>query len=240
MYDSPHGRFLVRDLPEGWRSIADEHAAHGGGRGALGYPVDRERSDTADPWTRERTFQRFERGIVYRGGWTATTLYRSPITQLHLRNGGGGGWLNYPVTNEITQGSQHRYQEFRLTVLYDSPSGTYVTAGNLMGLHRGLGGGRTVGYPTGPDTVQAPGYRFQTFERTTIYCFPHPYTGREQCSDVSGTVRRVHDAHGGGTGSLGYPMQRVVQRANGDEWQLFERGSISVSPSGATVTYSRP
>ncbi|GMA31562.1 LGFP repeat-containing protein [Litorihabitans aurantiacus] len=237
VYDSPRGQFVVPSRTDGGRSINDEHLAHGGGRGALGYPIDTVRADVRDPFLGERTYQRFERGIVYAGPLTATTFNSSAIARFHQANGGGGGWLGYPWKGEIREGYQHWYQEFATGYVYSSPAGTYATHGSVQSLHNSLGGGGgPIGYPTGRDTVQGHDYRFQTFERAIIYCLPSAYPDVPQCSAVSGAIRDAHNANGGGTGSLGYPKQDQAYVGNGTWWQLFERGSIYVSATGVTIT----
>lgn len=75
-----------------------EHLAQGGGSG-LGYPTAPRRSDGSDHF-----YQTFERGIVYcfDNDWDedVCSTVRGGFLDVHRRNGGGSGWLGYPVGNE--------------------------------------------------------------------------------------------------------------------------------------------
>ncbi|GMA30626.1 D-alanyl-D-alanine carboxypeptidase family protein [Litorihabitans aurantiacus] len=208
-YSSPYGTWLV---PAPF--VSAEHARTGGGRGAIGYPVGPQVSESPRYW-----YQRFERGVVHAGPRGTYTVHAPYVAAEHARSGGGGGVLGYPVTSQIRQGARHWYQDFERGGIYAGPSGTYSVSGAIDAKYRSWGGGTGVlGYPAGPAASDGPGYSYQRFERGVIYSGRH---GTFVVDDDS--IRRLHGERGGGTGGLGYPTSDTY--GVGQRYQHFERGT---------------
>ena len=93
-YVSPHGGYTVL-------GAADRtHRGEGGGGGLLGYPIGPRRWD--GPWY---SYQTFERGTLYcNPKWGNNHDTCSPVTggftSAYASQGGGRGWLGYPLADE--------------------------------------------------------------------------------------------------------------------------------------------
>ena len=127
--------------------------------------------------------------------------------------------------------------EYLGDIWYTSPHGEFLVLGDDWGFvaaHGALGGGRgALGYPT-RDVVEQHlggldyGY-YQVFEGGVVY---DSAAGTFAVLDGSPTGR-VHRAHGGGGGTLGYPAGDPVQQAPGWWYQQFTEGYAYAGPRGA-------
>ncbi|WP_284249943.1 LGFP repeat-containing protein [Litorihabitans aurantiacus] len=113
VYESPVGLAAVVGV---WN---ETHRGQGGGTGALGYPL----APVVDEGA-AGAFQRFERGVVYRGS-AGTWPVVGVADEVHRRLGGGTGSLGYPTAPLRMQNSTFGYQTFRHGVVYTSPRGTF-------------------------------------------------------------------------------------------------------------------
>lgn len=146
----------------------------------------------------------------------------------HQGVGGGTGVLGYPTAEPHPEGPAYAYQTFERGVIYASPHGAFPVQGGIWAAHRAAGGGSGgLGYPSGPQVREGPGYGYQTFERGILYAGPRG------AFPVAGEIQAVHGSQGGGAGSLGYPTDTARTQAPGYGYQTFERGVVYASPRGA-------
>lgn len=230
-YTSPHGTHLV---PDNSRNFLGAHTAAGGGRGQLGYPTGGATQQTWGPISADGVYQTFERGAVYGSyGGTWILLDRSAVTRAFRAHGGGGGTVGYPTGPEVEDAPGWWSREFANGAVLSSRFGTWVVPGNVADNHRLNGGRSGLGYPTGPAHQDAPGFRWQQFERAVIYC--RDVGGPQSCKPVQGGFLGVHARHGGGRGALGYPTT-VQQYSSSGSWsQHFERGTVTIFNDGRVV-----
>ena len=152
-YTSPAGTFTTVG------AVRAEHARHGGGDGALGYPTG---------WPvgegEARTYQQFEHGVVYTSP-SGTFAVTGGAAALHRDHGGGGGSLGYPTARGISESVTHGYQTFEHGIVYTSPRGSVtIPSPAVRGVHESrLGGRGPLGYPVAAPVQQAPRYSYQEF-----------------------------------------------------------------------------
>ncbi|GMA31931.1 LGFP repeat-containing protein [Litorihabitans aurantiacus] len=224
--------------------------------GAVGYPTSSQIGQTTSVYIAEGygydldgAYQIFERGAIY--GSRVTDYYgevdasgtfvvkggSSPFKAVHDSVGGGGGFLSYPISNEVRQAPGYWYQEFLSGDIYVSPSGAFPVYWYWGGYdYNQMGGGSSaIGYPTGNLVVQGSHYAYQRFERGILYTLPDCYA----CDlppigvPVKGGFISAHAARGGGSGSLGYPRSAETYNSSTRTWtQVFERGRIEIGPGG--------
>lgn len=109
VYVGPGGAYAVTARSsagfDAEQSAGATHQFHGGGGGALGYPVSGRVSEGG-----RYSYQRFERGVIYCGGYSepwlrelspACAAVRGGFVGLHAAQGGGRGALGYPMLDEI-------------------------------------------------------------------------------------------------------------------------------------------
>lgn len=113
IYTSPRGGFAVTGEAD-----VEHIFSQGGGGGAIGYPTGPRRVDAPG-----YSYQTFERGVIYCNPSGACWTVKGGFLKHHSSQGGGTGWLGYPVDNEYYEASEgFWFQEFErgFVVIFDN------------------------------------------------------------------------------------------------------------------------
>ncbi len=203
-----------------------------GGTRVLGYPT----TDAARTPDGLGTYQHFQHGSVYATAATGTRVLRGPVRDLWARTGWENGVLRYPTTSvAATPDGQGLYAHFQGgSVYWTRATGAHLLRGAILDAWARTGWERgALRYPTTDVTATPDGKgTYAYFQGGAVYS-----------STVGGTrVLRgaVLDAWartGWEQGRLGWPTSDTVAVAGGGTRTQFERGTVTVSASGAaTVT----
>ena len=162
--------------------IRRDWANHGYENGVLGYPVSEEICESTKPGCR----QEYQGGTSYWSPSTGAKTVIGGIRSRYVEQGGAGGYLGYPLDNEVCgQPGGGCYQWFQGGLIFWSPAtGAQPVRGGIkakyeaMGWHWG-----SLGYPASPEVCSA-GECVQTFRGGYIRWTPSSttYYGRSECS----------------------------------------------------------
>ena len=142
---------------------------------------------------------------------------------------GANGWIG-PATSGVQASTKGGvFQRFKHGVGYWSPATGAQFVGEPVLSAWGAYGYQTgsMGYPRSGGVVGVDGSRHQIFEGGIAYWRPG---GR--VSFIHGSILSAWAASGWERSKVGLPTGRAVRQADGTMTQTFERGSISVAPSG--------
>lgn len=206
--------------------IKDKYNQMGGPNSFLLFPKTNELTNPGN--TGKRT--EFLGGNIY---WSAATGAK-PVAHDFLTKWGQygyeGGFMKYPTTDEIRLGGDNdgRRQEFQGAYLYYSiPTGTHNVQGAILDRYKAIGAQNSVlGYPTSDEMVTPDGKgRYNKFEYGSLY-----WSASSGAHAVYGEILPKWGAAGYEGGTYGYPTGDTVGTADGGASQVFQRGTITVSP----------
>jgi uncharacterized protein with LGFP repeats len=205
--------------------------AQGGEGGVLGWPTSAATATAGGGLT-----QSFQRGVI---NWTAASGARVALTaafQTAYDAAGGAPVLGNPTTGVISEPTTNgggSGQVFQGGSIYVSPAGGFAVTGAIRTAYWAAGGeAGSLAWPTGPQTAVAGGLS-QTFTGGTIL-----WSAATKAKIVSGGELTAYTAAGGAAGTLGLPTSAVILEPTvngGGSGQVFQGGSIYVSPAGGFV-----
>ncbi len=207
-----------------------KHESLRGSGGVLGYPTAEVKSSVDNA----STYVSFANGRIYAWGSRVVEIHGS-VFRLHEALGGVTGQLKRPVidlapvgdgrgTTQWFEGGMTWTTSTTLTqALWGDVLDRYVENGTATGyLKYPKGSLRNVGDARGT---------FAVFENGHIYASP-----TTEGHQVHGAVLTYYLAHGGPTGSLGYPTTELDPSGSpGGRFQTFENGRISYANGTVTL-----
>ena len=217
-------------------NIAAKWRAHGGERGALGYPV----VDRSCGLVGGGCYQVFQHGTVYDSPAAGTTVAKGGIGHTWMSRGAENGPLGYPVGDEMCGlpggGCAQVFERGRIS--WSSGTGARLVTGAVQVRYDALADERGhLGYPT-TDTIcgLVGGGCFQVFQHGWLYW--SPATGAHA---VKGGIGYTWLVQGAENGALGYPVgDEVCGLRDGGCSTHFSGGSIYWSPASGAGTVSGP
>jgi uncharacterized protein with LGFP repeats len=225
-------------LPEAAEAIAEYEDT---GVPELGEPTGGIALASESPQHTRGYYQNFRNGQIHwsvRGGAQPT---RGANAVYHIGLGGSGSRLGFPLTRDMpaqrspsgTDGSWQRFEsswnygdelckrlgpQCGATVYWSGAFGAHATWGGIGECYETDGGtGGPLGFPISDEIEVGPSLRevgpgtvgwSQRFEGGTVY-----YTDRMNAIIVPSPIAEHHDAHGGVTGPLGFPVSPELTAA---------------------------
>ena len=195
----------------------------GGPAGGLGVPVSNEVGGPGNGST-----QRFTGGTIY---WTSAGGYRvfGALAQVYANFGGPAGSLGFPISDEVSYGSNKAGQRFQGALVYWTPTATRLVHGAILASYLANGGlaSNKLGLPTGDEIADGKGGSSQTFEKGTMYWSPG--SGAQA---VMEPIRTPYANAGGPAGGFGYPAGEATAFGADGVSQVFQNGMIATSGAG--------
>ncbi len=168
--------------------------------------------------------QDFAAGRVFWSPGTGARIVAGAIGGQYQQQGGPGGVLGLPTTNELaTPDGKGRYNAFQHGSVYWSPaSGAHMVSGPILDKWGTLGWEAGVlGYPTSDPRDMSGGGTAQDFQVGTIYA-----TG-DGAYEVQGAIRDKYNALGAEAGDLGAPTTDELTTPNGiGKFNRFANGIV--------------
>jgi|SRR5215468_2131737 len=152
-------------------AIRDKWASMGWERSFLGYPI----TDEEDMGDGRGRYSNFQGGTIFWSPQTGAHEIHGDIMRKWVELGGRGGFLGYPVTDEMTAPDGHgRYVHFEGGSVYWTPeTGSHEVHGAIRDKWAALSWERgAFGYPTS-DEFQDGGYRRSNFQGGFIRWSPN-------------------------------------------------------------------
>ncbi|GAA2726113.1 hypothetical protein [Cellulomonas aerilata] len=222
VFYSPYGAWVVPPR------IDAIHQATGASTGQLGIPV-----GPATAMAGGGLQQPFTRGTAYSSDTTGGYASVNAIGATYTATGGPGGYLGHPTGPEVAVAGGWSQSFQRGTVLYSPATGMGIVVNAISDVYRASGGpAGPLGFPTGPETAVAGGWR-QTFQRGALY-----YSA---ATGGHASVNAIHDTYlaNGATTALGFPTGPETAHPGGIWAQRFQRARIYYSVYGAWVVPTR-
>ena len=196
-------------------------------KGSMGYPRSGVVSGPGDSFR-----QSFEGGVAYWRSGGKASFVRGGILTAWTAAGGERSKVGLPTTSEIASSKGGVYQRFEHGVAYwTRATGAQFVAEPVLSAWGGYWYEKgSMGYPRS-GVVSGPGDSFrQSFEGGVAY-----WRSGGKASFVRGGILTAWTAAGGERSKVGLPVGYEVRQADGTVTQAFEKGQISVSPTGTAT-----
>ncbi|UOE26045.1 LGFP repeat-containing protein [Agromyces soli] len=194
-------------------AIGARYEALKGPAGPLWYPIGKEVAEKGG------ASQAFQKGMIYWSAATGAQRVFGAIGTFYEDQGGAGGKLGYPTTEEITEkgGASQAFTKGR--VYWASATGPQLVAGGILTAYLQSGGpGGALGYPLAPEKAISGG-AMQQFQNGAVF-WSSSSGGRVLLGEIAAGYQRV----GGLTGSLGVPLESTRTYSGGGLGQRFAKG----------------
>ena len=196
-------------------------------KGSMGYPRSGVVSGPGGSFR-----QSFEGGVAYWRSGGKASFVRGGILTAWTAAGGERSKVGLPTTSEIASSKGGVYQRFEHGVAYwTRATGAQFVAEPVLSAWGGYWYEKgSMGYPRS-GVVSGPGGSFrQSFEGGVAY-----WRSGGKASFVRGGILTAWTAAGGERSKVGLPVGYEVRQADGTVTQAFEKGQISVSPTGTAT-----
>ena len=196
-------------------------------KGSMGYPRSGVVSGPGGSFR-----QSFEGGVAYWRSGGKASFVRGGILTAWTAAGGERSKIGLPTTSEIASSKGGVYQRFEHGVAYwTRATGAQFVAEPVLSAWGGYWYEKgSMGYPRS-GVVSGPGGSFrQSFEGGVAY-----WRSGGKASFVRGGILTAWTAAGGERSKIGLPVGYEVRQADGTVTQAFEKGQISVSPTGTAT-----
>ncbi|PKY95598.1 N-acetylmuramoyl-L-alanine amidase [Actinomyces naeslundii] len=196
-------------------------------KGSMGYPRSGVVSGPGGSFR-----QSFEGGVAYWRSGGKASFVRGAILTAWTAAGGERSKVGLPTTSEIASSKGGVYQRFEHGVAYwTRATGAQFVAEPVLSAWGGYWYEKgSMGYPRS-GVVSGPGGSFrQSFEGGVAY-----WRSGGKASFVRGGILTAWTAAGGERSKVGLPVGYEVRQADGTVTQAFEKGQISVSPTGTAT-----
>ena len=196
-------------------------------KGSMGYPRSGVVSGPGGSFR-----QSFEGGVAYWRSGGKASFVRGGILTAWTAAGGERSKVGLPTTSEIASSKGGVYQRFEHGVAYwTRATGAQFVAEPVLSAWGGYWYEKgSMGYPRS-GVVSGPGGSFrQSFEGGVAY-----WRSGGKASFVRGGILTAWTAAGGERSKVGLPVSYEVRQADGTVTQAFEKGQISVSPTGTAT-----
>ena len=184
--------------------IARRFIDMGAEAGPLGYPT----TDQIGVGDGRGNFNRFERGSIYRSGYTGARAVRGKSDVRYRRIGGPKHFLGYPTSSTRDAVGWGRVTTFERGAIYVSDdTEAWEVTGAIFDRLVEQGGPVTSGlhFPVGARRTMEDGGRVQLFERGLI-----AGAKGSRVYAVRGPIANRYRSAGGVTGAWGYPVSNTV------------------------------
>jgi uncharacterized protein with LGFP repeats len=226
---------LVNAGPSGTFSMTGvtrtEHGALGGVRGAIGWPI----SQTMCNLAGGACVTEFQNGYIFEIKGIARSVAEPAIYALYESGNGPSGPLKLPTSSAIPVAANGGgiQQAFNGGLVNVTSAGTFVIQTGAIRTALGSEGGvgAAMGWPTADQICGLPGGGCsQRFQNGAIFVI-----GGVTKVVSSRLIADYHDAQGGPSGSLGYPVSKtiVMSASQGRVTQSFDKGLVYSSPEGS-------
>ena len=176
--------------------------------------------------------QSFEGGVAYWRSGGRASFVRGGILTAWTAAGGERSRFGLPTTSEIASSKGGVYQRFEHGVAYwTRATGAQFVAEPVLSAWGGYWYEKgSMGYPRSGVVSGAGGSLRQSFEGGVAY-----WRSGGRASFVRGGILTAWTAAGGERSKVGLPVGYEVRQADGTVTQTFEKGRISVSPTGTAT-----
>ena len=176
--------------------------------------------------------QSFEGGVAYWRSGGRASFVRGGILTAWTAAGGERSRFGLPTTSEIASSKGGVYQRFEHGVAYwTRATGAQFVAEPVLSAWGGYWYEKgSMGYPRSGVVSGAGGSLRQSFEGGVAY-----WRSGGRASFVRGGILTAWTAAGGERSKVGLPVGYEVRQADGTVTQTFEKGRISISPTGTAT-----
>lgn len=181
------------------------------------------------------TARAFANGSIYWTIRTGAAAVLEPERSVYFQYSGAAGplgWPNSPRLDITGRAGSGTGQSFTKASIFSSANGTFVVTAAMRHTYFARGG--AAGYLGFPISSEIPftGGSAQSFAQGTIYMQSNGWGGA-----VGAQLVEAYAKSGGPAGPLGWPRSdtSTISANGGGVGQMFEKGSLYGSPSGAHI-----